>query len=159
MAILSNLDPSVLFGSGVLVLLVAFILQGLVLYVYKQDNTLLRSSLAGNIKSMQAERKHHAEKIKALEARVELIKKGNDLANPEIGVQIDSTEVKVLRASATFDRSEPQYDNQTDEYLLMMSRQEIMRYTKDYISTEIIKTGRHKVTFEHTLMVVKNGLD
>lgn len=151
---LSVLDPTLLMGSIAGALAVWVLAQWLVIYVYRQDNTVLRQSLEANIKSMQAERKNQAHKIKALEHRVELIKKGNNLANPEIGVQITPTDLKVLRSSATFERSEPQYKNQSEEYLLMISRQEILKYAKDYISTDIIKTGQHKVTFEHSLYVV-----
>lgn len=151
---LTFLDPALMAGVGALILLIALALQGLGLYVYKQDNRSLRRALESNIKSMQAERANQSKKIKALEHRVYLMKKGLKLADdPSVGVEISRTDVKVLRASATFDRSEAQYKHQSDELLLIMSRHEILKYAADFIHTE--KSGDlNRITFEHTLYVV-----
>lgn len=142
--------------AAVALLLTGLILQSIVIYIYQQHSQKLGKALENNTRGRQAERKLQAEKIRVLEQRVAILRQGAaEMADPEVGVEIISTDVQMLRCSATFDRSQPQYQSQSDELLSIMSRQEILKEAAKHITTTYYKESEDVITFEHSLLIIK----
>lgn len=62
---------------------------------------------------------------------------------------------KLLRSSATYNRREPQYKHQTDDFLSMMSKQGLLKEISPLVKTEMITTSPGVVKFEHSILVIE----
>lgn len=62
---------------------------------------------------------------------------------------------KLIRSSDTYNRREPQYKHQTDDFLSMMSKQGLLKEISPLVKTEMITTSPGVVKFEHSILVIE----
>lgn len=137
-----------LIGSAILAALL--IISRYRVHTLKREvaHQILKSSHAKS--AMRAERLNHKAKIKALEARVEAF-----MACPEQGTVIqEQSDVRIIKSESTYDMTEPQYSKLSREYMILTSRQEILKEAAHYISTTVVEIRPDVFKYRHSMGVV-----